>query len=263
MTHFIKPEYLVSLYLILNKQEEVSLKDLGNYGEKLNKELKEQMIEALFLYSDKYIDEMLSDYKDYFEYNGLYEDVSSPDYCIPWIKRKVSNEELSEKFTSYLSNDVLKVASDLKAKEKTMTTEQKIEVMKAYLEGKTIQCKKVTNNDDRYDWYDCDDWPGWYDCNPAWDWTNFEYRVKSEPTYRPYKNLEEFKQDIVRKYGGSKFENILETRNIWLKSKCKEFIGQIVKLTTDNVFVDGSDKSWLCVFNYYSYLDGTPFGIKE
>lgn len=42
MMNFIKPEYLISLYLILNKQEEVSLKDLGNYGEKLNKELKEQ-----------------------------------------------------------------------------------------------------------------------------------------------------------------------------------------------------------------------------
>lgn len=39
MTHFIKPEYLVSLYLILNNKEEVSLKDLGNYAGKLNKEL--------------------------------------------------------------------------------------------------------------------------------------------------------------------------------------------------------------------------------
>lgn len=134
-----------------------------------------------------------------------------------------------------------------------MTTEEKIEVMKACIEGKQIQCKAVSYG---YDiWLD--------DSNPLWDWNHCEYRVKPELTYRPYKNLEEFKQDIVRKYGGSSFENILETRNIWLKSKCKEFIGQIVKLTTDNVFVDGSDKSWLCVFNYYSYLDGTPFGIKE
>lgn len=134
-----------------------------------------------------------------------------------------------------------------------MTTEEKIEVMQAFTEGKTIQAKEVNGND----WYVCNA------CDIAWDWPNYEYRVKPEPTYRPYKNLEEFKKDIVRKYGGSNFEQIIENKSIWLKSKCKEFIGQIVKLTTDNVFVDGSDKSWLCVFNYYSYLDGTPFGIKE
>lgn len=132
------------------------------------------------------------------------------------------------------------------------TTEEMIEIMKAFIEGKTIQCKRV-------------DYHYWYDCNPCWDWTNYEYRVKpeqEEPTYRPYKDLEEFKQDIVRKYGGSSFENILETRNIWVKNKCNEFIGQIVRLTIDTVFVDGSDKSWKCVFNYYTYLDGTPFGIE-
>lgn len=134
-----------------------------------------------------------------------------------------------------------------------MATEKMIKVMQAFIEGKTIQYKKVNDND----------WDAWCNCNPVWDWANYEYRVKPEPTYRPYKNLEEFKQDIVRKYGGSSFETILETRNIWLKSKCKEFIGQIDKLTTNNIFIDGSDKSWLCVFNYYSYLDGTPFGIKE
>lgn len=51
-----------------------------------------------------------------------------------------------------------------------MTTEEKMEVMKAYIEGKTIQCKRVDYNDD------------WYDCNPAWDWPTFEYRVKPEAT---------------------------------------------------------------------------------
>lgn len=134
-----------------------------------------------------------------------------------------------------------------------MTTEEMIEVMKAYTEGKRIEFKSKHDENDNWD-----------DISYSnWDWRNYDYRVKQESTYRPYKNLKEFKKDIVRKYGGSSFETILETRNIWLKSKCKEFIGQIDKLTTNNIFVDGSDKSWLCVFNYYSYLDGTPFGIKE
>lgn len=51
-----------------------------------------------------------------------------------------------------------------------MTTEEKMEVMKAFIEGKPIQCKRVDYNDD------------WYDCNPAWDWPTFEYRVKPEAT---------------------------------------------------------------------------------
>lgn len=51
-----------------------------------------------------------------------------------------------------------------------MTTEEKMEVMKDFIEGKTIQCKRVDDND------------GWYDCNPVWDWNNFKYRVKpAEP----------------------------------------------------------------------------------
>lgn len=50
MMNFIKPEYLISLYLILNEREEVLLKDLGDYAETLNKALKEQKIEAVFLF---------------------------------------------------------------------------------------------------------------------------------------------------------------------------------------------------------------------
>lgn len=252
MINWIKPEHLVSLYLILNDKEEVTSYSLGNYAETLNKALKERKIDAIFLYSDKYVDEMLSDYKDYFEYNGLYEDAVT-NYCTPWIKRKVSNEVLSELFTAYLSNDVLKVVSDLKEKEKGMTTEEMIEVMKAYTEGKHVEYRGTKNDP-------------WREAIPRWDWNNFEYRIKpekEEPKYRPYKDLEEFKKDIVRKYSGSTFENIFETRNIWLKSKCIKYIGQIVGLTNEHIFVDGNYYSWETLFVNYTYLDGTPFGVKE
>lgn len=249
MMNFIKPEYLVSLYLILNKQEEVSLKDLGNYGEKLNKELKEQMIEALFLYSDKYIEEMLSDYKDYFVNSGF-------NYCTPWIKRKVSNEELSEKFTSYLSNDVLKVASDLKTKEKTMTTEEKIEVMKAYTEGKTIQFRVFGGA------------KTWEDIRlePVWDWDSCLYRVKSESEYRPYKNIEEMHEDIKKRLNET-FWDIQHPvfPGIWLKQKeyeVEEMIAGIDPVKSEILL----GKNWISVisvFKHYTYRDDSPFGVKE
>lgn len=57
-----------------------------------------------------------------------------------------------------------------------MTTEEMMEIMKAYIEGNRVQCKAL-----KYDvciWMD--------DSNPCWDWNNFEYRVKpeaAEPRY--------------------------------------------------------------------------------
>lgn len=48
-------------------------------------------------------------------------------------------------------------------------TERRIEVMKAYIEGKTIQI------------YDAYKDGSWFDTNcPLWNWQLFDYRVKPE-----------------------------------------------------------------------------------
>lgn len=257
MINWIKPEHLVSLYLILNDKEEVASYSLGNYAETLNKALKERKIEAIFLYSDKYVDEMLSDYKDYFEYNGLYEDAVT-NYCTPWIKRKVSNEVLSELFTSYLSNDVLKVASDLKEKEKGMTTEEMIEVMKAYLKGKPIQGKAA-------------DYDVWLDVNnPCWDWNRIEYRVKpehKEPTYRPYKNMEEMFEHLDGRLLDTNCGAIQHRifPGVWLKEKrydVEHCISSISYCNSD-ILLGSQWTSLQSAFENYTYLDGTPFGVQE
>lgn len=62
------------------------------------------------------------------------------------------------------------------------TEEEKMKVMKAFIEGKTIQCKRVNYND-------------WYDCNPDWDWSTFEYRVKPEA---PKKVLRDKRSEMAR-----------------------------------------------------------------
>jgi hypothetical protein len=49
------------------------------------------------------------------------------------------------------------------------TTEEKIEVMRAFEDGKPIECQHRLI-------------PEWRpDETPTWDWENYEYRVKSEP----------------------------------------------------------------------------------
>ena len=57
-----------------------------------------------------------------------------------------------------------------------------IKVMQAYVEGKQIQYK-----DDEV-WIDIDD--------PDWDWHNWEYRIKPEPNYRPFRDSEECWQEM-------------------------------------------------------------------
>lgn len=251
MTHFIKPEYLVSLYLILNDKEEVTLRELGDYVGKLNDELRERKIEAVFLFSDKYVGEMLSVYKDYFAYNGTYED-GATHYCTYWVKRKVSNEVLSEKFTAYLSNDVLKVASDLNEKESIMSTEEKMEVMKAYTEGKLIQSKAVIGEH----W--CDD------TKPTWDWNHFEYRIKPESKYRPYKSQEELLTDFCVKNENEKIASIFG--GLWLKDKETGAEYLVNALNGVGSFDIKLSETWFTyeqAFEKFVYLNDTPFGIKE
>lgn len=63
-------------------------------------------------------------------------------------------------------NDILK--NQVKAMtELTNKMSKRIKVLKAYTEGKQIQCKAIIDE-------------LWYDCNPIWDWNRFEYRVKPE-----------------------------------------------------------------------------------
>lgn len=135
-----------------------------------------------------------------------------------------------------------------------MTTDEMIEVMKAFTEGKTIQCKEVNDND-----YDA-----WYVCNPAWDWANFEYRVMPEPTYRPYKDIEEFKKDIEKRYNND-FNKIIQNKNIWIKYKKSGGIYMISGFlgATFGIIINGGCHGFDMLFANYTYLDGTPFGIKE
>lgn len=75
-----------------------------------------------------------------------------------------------------------------------MITQEKIAVMQAYADGKTIQVKTLGG-----------EWVDWVlNEPPTWNWKNHEYRVKpkpKEPTYRPYKDFNEFHKDW-EKHGG-------------------------------------------------------------
>lgn len=57
-----------------------------------------------------------------------------------------------------------------------MTTKEKIEVMQAFVDGKTIQYKQKLSNQ----WHE---WLHW-DEEPYWSWSDTDYRIKPEPKIR-------------------------------------------------------------------------------
>lgn len=100
------------------------------------------------------------------------------------------------------------------------------------------------------------------DANPTWDWYHMEFRIKKEHTYRPYKDVNEMLEDITKRHVN--IQNAVFD-GIWLKRTDCEVAEMITGMDHGNSYVL-IGTNWLSlgsVFFQYTYLDGTPFGIKE
>ena len=119
-------------------------------------------------------------------------------------------------------------------------------VLQAYAEGKTIESRCIKG--DKSLWYDDED--------PSFD-NDFEYRLKPEQKYRPFMDAKECWQEM------QKHQPIG-----WVKSKeaTKDIYFTITGLTNGNCGVMlNSPGGWSFsgLFDYYTFADGTPFGVKE
>ena len=132
-----------------------------------------------------------------------------------------------------------------------MTTSEMISVMQAFNRGEQIEYRiKDFMRDDE-----------WYvqKSIPEWDWRTYDYRIKPKPTYRPYKNAQEFLQ-AQKEHG----------MNIWQKG-CNYY--RLPLYITDTLIsiqypqIDGSvfsvDKLYIDLLREYTWQDGTPCGIEE
>ena len=115
-------------------------------------------------------------------------------------------------------------------------------IIKAYAEGKAIESRCIKG--DTSLWYD--------DKDPSFD-DDFEYRIKPEPKYRPFKNAEECWNEMQKHQPFG-----------WIKDRDgdKTFIGSI---NSDNsIFTCSSEILFLKeLFEDFTFVDGTPFGVKE
>ena len=117
-------------------------------------------------------------------------------------------------------------------------------IIQAYAEGKEIEI------------FDCTKKMWETAILPHFDCDSIFYRIKPETTYRPFKNAEEcWKEMLKHKPFG------------WLKSKeaTEDVYFTITGLTNDThgaMLNSSGGWSFSGLFDYYTFADGTPFGVK-
>lgn len=113
-------------------------------------------------------------------------------------------------------------------------------IITAFAEGKEIE---YFSDGDRWEYCKT---PGFY--------AYVKYRIKPEPKYRPFKNVEECWNEMQKHQPFG-----------WIKSK-KGFDCQLINGMFENEYITiGQSKDWDLdsLMDCYTFVDGTPFGVKE
>lgn len=115
-------------------------------------------------------------------------------------------------------------------------------IIQAYAEGKAIESRCIKG--DTSLWYD--------DKDPSFD-DDFEYRIKPEPKYRPFKDAEECWQEVLKHQPFG-----------WVKLKDTESGYYLLKGIASQVVIGFNENpfSYKKVFEDYTFANGTPFGAK-
>ena len=114
-------------------------------------------------------------------------------------------------------------------------------IIQAFAEGKAIESRCIKG--DKSLWYDDED--------PSFD-DDLEYRIKPEPTYRPFKDAEECWQEMKKHqpFGWVKWNDV--RYNIYVVS------------STSVCLINGNcaNMDFAYAYQKLTFADGTPFGVK-
>ena len=119
---------------------------------------------------------------------------------------------------------------------------QLLPIIQAFAEGKAIESRCIKG--DKSLWYDDED--------PSFD-DDLEYRIKPEPTYRPFKDAEECWLEMQKHqpFGWVKWNDV--RYNIYVVS------------STSVCLINGNcaNMDFAYAYQKLTFADGTPFGVKE
>ena len=121
-------------------------------------------------------------------------------------------------------------------------------IMQAYAEGKVIECRTKPS------FIEGTDAPNdWTEMTEIKFWNNIEYRIKSEPKYRPFANVEECWTEM-KKHQPFGWVKTIGVRTHF--AECKS-IGELVL-----VGLESTPHTYKYAFDTYTFADGTTFGVK-
>lgn len=132
-----------------------------------------------------------------------------------------------------------------------MTKEQAKEfypIMQAFAEGRVIECRTRT-------WELNKGWQystNWKETEELKFQDTYEYRIKPEPKYRPFKDKEECWQEMDRHQHFG-----------WVKDNKNECYVLVSLVNNEGVLTKtDATSSFDYAIRKYSFVDGTPFGAK-
>ena len=117
---------------------------------------------------------------------------------------------------------------------------QLLPIIQAFAEGKAIESRCIKG--DKSLWYDDED--------PSFD-DDLEYRIKPEPTYRPFKNAEECWQEMQKHkpFG-------------WVKSTLFKDFDLVKRVTILYVEINREIIDYKDALDKFTFADDTNFGVK-
>ena len=127
-----------------------------------------------------------------------------------------------------------------------MTIEEakiRAELYSALAEGKTIQVQNSYTDE----WRDLD-------INKIYGFINgFNYRIKPEPKYRPFKSQKECWNEMLKHQPFG-----------WVRSKkCNALLWNVTSINKDDITIICNYYKFHRAHECFEFTDGTPFGIKE
>lgn len=119
-------------------------------------------------------------------------------------------------------------------------------ILQAFAEGKVIEIRTDPNVVGK----GLEDMNDWTEMNEIEHWNNIQYRVKPEPTYRPFKDAEECWAEMLEHHPFG-----------WVKTKDRGIRLCMSGLNQKSAFTQVGHK-YDEAFDEFTFADGTPFGVK-
>lgn len=125
-------------------------------------------------------------------------------------------------------------------------------ILQAYAEGRVIECRTKPSALSK-SWQDMNEWT---EMKEIEFWNNTEYRIKqqSEAKFRPFNTEEECLKEIRKHEPFIKYKVIESSKDVYLI---------IQRIKTDGIETDVERLDFETAFEWFTFADGTPFGVKE